>query len=297
MVGMNLFGESSTDSFNSGEVSSTVSRLDDGAIENVPAFVAENTVPQTPDAIQPAPAINTAEVTQQTEAPIVQNVAVQAFTPTINSVAVETTPTIPNTQQPSQPVETPKEAPFGMIDTIMIPGSTPPSTTATPGEIQTPNPTAAAGFVMNPTPTPSPAAAPVATPVVPPVAETPVETQGVIMNQMPVAIPQQAPPVQQPTEAPAPKVVEDTNFESLGTIIAVNDNTITLRLAKDILTLPNLVNTHVVFVFENEKIVGEVTDTETNNIKINVVGQISGDRFITGLNRKPDYNSKIRVVN
>lgn len=85
--------------------------------------------------------------------------------------------------------------------------------------------------------------------------------------------------------------------KNLGKVVAVHDNVITVNLMEDIVKLPNLVNTHVIFEYKDERVVGEVVETETTNIKINVIGEIINGNFVTGLNRKPDYNSIIRPVN
>jgi len=84
---------------------------------------------------------------------------------------------------------------------------------------------------------------------------------------------------------------------TLGKIVSVSDNVIKVELTDEITMLPNLISTHVVFEFQDEVIVGEVIETDIKFIKINVVGQIISGRFVTGLNRKPDYNSYIRPIN
>ena len=106
-------------------------------------------------------------------------------------------------------------------------------------------------------------------------------------------------PVHTPVQPVNPAVSASTQTEvkNLGKVVAVNDNVITVKLIEDIVKLPNLINTHVIFEYKEERIVGEVVETETTSVKINVIGEIIKDSFVTGLNRKPDYNSIIRPVN
>ena len=89
----------------------------------------------------------------------------------------------------------------------------------------------------------------------------------------------------------------EKKIDNLGKIISVNDNLITVELIEDIGKLPNLIGTHVVFYYKDEFIVGEVVETDVKFIKVNIIGQIIEGRFITGLNRKPDYNSLVRPIN
>ena len=59
----------------------------------------------------------------------------------------------------------------------------------------------------------------------------------------------------------------------------------------------DLMNTHVVFEEVDQRILGEVTEINPDNIRINFLGEFIQDRYVNGVIRKPLLTSKIRLIN
>ena len=82
----------------------------------------------------------------------------------------------------------------------------------------------------------------------------------------------------------------------LGNILEINDSSVTIKLAIDINSQPNLVNLHVVFEDGNKRIVGEISKVTQQEMFANVVGEIENGVFISGGSSRPSFKSKIRMV-
>ena len=83
----------------------------------------------------------------------------------------------------------------------------------------------------------------------------------------------------------------------LGTIREIVDNNVILDLTIDITKQANLLNLHVIFEDNGTKIVGEIVNSTKTTLKINIVGEIKGDRFLPGISAKPSFRSTTRIVN
>lgn len=83
----------------------------------------------------------------------------------------------------------------------------------------------------------------------------------------------------------------------IGKIINIDNNIVTVQLSIDITSQTNLINVHVIFQENTKKIVGEIIAIGLNSATISVVGEIVGDKFIPGLNKKPSFQSTVRIVN
>ncbi len=59
----------------------------------------------------------------------------------------------------------------------------------------------------------------------------------------------------------------------------------------------DLMNLNVVFEDENQRILGEVTEVNPEEIKIRFLGEFINDKFIGGVIRKPLISSKLRIIN
>lgn len=83
----------------------------------------------------------------------------------------------------------------------------------------------------------------------------------------------------------------------IGKIINIEDDFVIVKLGIDISKqTQNLVNIHVIFENNNEKIVGEIRNISLDIAKIVVVGQIIDDRFVPGGIKKPSFSSDVRVI-
>ena len=59
----------------------------------------------------------------------------------------------------------------------------------------------------------------------------------------------------------------------------------------------DLMNNNVVFEAENQRILGEVEEVNDEIIKIRFLGEFIGNKYISGVIRKPVLSSKIRQIN
>lgn len=58
----------------------------------------------------------------------------------------------------------------------------------------------------------------------------------------------------------------------------------------------NLMNMHVIFEDHNKKILGEIEDVSPDLLKVHFLGEIAGDKFFGGVIRKPNLDSKVRLI-
>lgn len=82
----------------------------------------------------------------------------------------------------------------------------------------------------------------------------------------------------------------------LGNIIDIENNIVTVKLAIDITTQTNLINVHVVFEDDSQKIVGEIVNIGIDTAKISIVGEIVDNRFLPGFTKKPSFKSNVRII-
>lgn len=83
----------------------------------------------------------------------------------------------------------------------------------------------------------------------------------------------------------------------LGKIIKINKNGCTVEIDKNSTNPSDLINIHVVFEDENQKILGEVDSIEGNIIQITFLGELTKDDFIGGLIKKPSMSASVRIIN
>ena len=69
-----------------------------------------------------------------------------------------------------------------------------------------------------------------------------------------------------------------------------------LRIKENVNVAMNLMNMHFVFEDGEKKILGEINDLDGNILKVKFLGEIQGDRFISGTIRKPNLNSQVRFI-
>ena len=82
-----------------------------------------------------------------------------------------------------------------------------------------------------------------------------------------------------------------------GKIKYISDNTAVVEINKDGNLVSNLMNLHVVFESNGDKLLGEVKNVDENSVKIELLGEFSGTRFIAGAIKKPTLTSTLRVIN
>ncbi len=82
----------------------------------------------------------------------------------------------------------------------------------------------------------------------------------------------------------------------LGTIIAVEENMVYVKLNPQVINIGNIANSFVVFESSASNIVGEVINVKENILHINLVGQIKDNVFVTGISKKPSLDSAVKVI-
>ncbi len=83
---------------------------------------------------------------------------------------------------------------------------------------------------------------------------------------------------------------------TIGKIINIDGNMVKVKISTDILNAGNLMNIHTIFDDGKNKIVGEIVSVDVDTLKIGVVGEIVGDKFIPGVTIKPSFNSSIVII-
>ena len=82
-----------------------------------------------------------------------------------------------------------------------------------------------------------------------------------------------------------------------GKIKYISDNTAVVEINKDGNLVSNLMNLHVVFESNGDKLLGEVKNVYENSVKIELLGEFAGTHFIAGTIKKPTLTSTLRVIN
>ena len=82
-----------------------------------------------------------------------------------------------------------------------------------------------------------------------------------------------------------------------GKIKYISDNNAVVEINKEGNVIANLMNLHVVFESENNKLLGEVKNVNDDTVKIELLGEFVADKFIAGTIKKPTLTSSLRVIN
>ena len=82
-----------------------------------------------------------------------------------------------------------------------------------------------------------------------------------------------------------------------GKIVSVSNNMAYLENTMRENESSDIMNVHVVFEAEGQKILGEVNDINSKEISIRFLGEFVNGRYITGVIRKPLLSSTIRLIN
>lgn len=82
-----------------------------------------------------------------------------------------------------------------------------------------------------------------------------------------------------------------------GKIRYIDDITAVVDINKSNMVVPNLMNLHVVFENDKDKLLGEVKKVDTETVHIDLLGQFVENRFIAGTIKKPTLDSRVRIIN
>ena len=81
-----------------------------------------------------------------------------------------------------------------------------------------------------------------------------------------------------------------------GNIKYISDNEAHVINAAGVDMSGDLMNVHVIFEDNTQKVLGEVTEVNDQVIKIRFLGEFINGKYISGVIRKPKLSSKIRVI-
>lgn len=82
----------------------------------------------------------------------------------------------------------------------------------------------------------------------------------------------------------------------LGTIIAIEENIVQVKLNSQLTNINNIVNSFIVFESNDNNIVGESVNIKEGILYVNLIGQIKDNKFETGITKKPSLDSVVKVV-
>lgn len=82
-----------------------------------------------------------------------------------------------------------------------------------------------------------------------------------------------------------------------GKINRINNNIAYVQNIAGDQPISDLMNVHVIFEDQNERVLGEVIEIDRDMIQIHFLGEYHGDHYVNGILRKPSLSSKIRIIN
>ncbi len=82
-----------------------------------------------------------------------------------------------------------------------------------------------------------------------------------------------------------------------GKIVYINDSVAHIANAGGSTSSNDLMNMHIIFEDNNQRILGEITEINSDVIKVRFLGEYLQDRYVNGVLRKPLLTSKIRIIN
>ena len=83
----------------------------------------------------------------------------------------------------------------------------------------------------------------------------------------------------------------------LGNIVAIEDNTVIVKLTVDLNKVESILNMYVTMQSGKTNIIGEIVDLKDNYAYINILGEIQNNEFVFGVIQKPSFASKIKLIN
>ncbi|MDD4375578.1 MAG: DUF87 domain-containing protein [Clostridia bacterium] len=81
-----------------------------------------------------------------------------------------------------------------------------------------------------------------------------------------------------------------------GKIIYISDTSARVELKAEVALATNLMNVHVVFEDQGNKILGEIYEITSNYVTVTFLGQFLGNKFFGGIIRKPTLSSQLRII-
>ncbi len=82
-----------------------------------------------------------------------------------------------------------------------------------------------------------------------------------------------------------------------GKIVYINDSVAHIENLGGSAASNDLMNMHIIFEDNNQRILGEITEINDKVIKVRFLGEYIDNRYVNGVLRKPLLSSKIRIIN
>ena len=82
----------------------------------------------------------------------------------------------------------------------------------------------------------------------------------------------------------------------LGTIIEIEDNTVSIKLNIDLTKFQSLLNLHVVMQESLRTIIGEIVDIKGDIAYVNLLGEFINNEFVYGIMKKPSFSAVVKLV-
>ena len=82
----------------------------------------------------------------------------------------------------------------------------------------------------------------------------------------------------------------------LGKIVEIKGNTVIIDLTVNISSVQGLLNLFVLFSDQNRNYVGEITEINSKQATINLVGEFINNVFVAGVSNKPSFLAKVNLI-
>ncbi|MBE6146910.1 MAG: ATP-binding protein [Firmicutes bacterium] len=79
-------------------------------------------------------------------------------------------------------------------------------------------------------------------------------------------------------------------------ITYITDNGASIRIKEDAEVVEDLMNMHVLFEDNEKKVLAEIENIDNNIVGTKFLGEVVGDKFVTGIIRKPSLKSTVRII-
>ena len=82
-----------------------------------------------------------------------------------------------------------------------------------------------------------------------------------------------------------------------GKILYLGENIAYISKNESNVSVADLMNLHVIFEYTDQRILGEVFELDKEVIKVRLLGEFVGNKYLNGVLRKPNLESTLRVIN
>ena len=82
----------------------------------------------------------------------------------------------------------------------------------------------------------------------------------------------------------------------LGSIIAIDEKTIELKLDLNLNEIKNIIDLYVLISDVERNYIGEITNIKNNIAYITILGEVINDKFVYGFSNKPSFSSKVNII-